>query len=100
MDTDGLLDLGFKGSSFTWNNRRVGKANIQERIDRGFINGSWRLLFLQVFVTHLLALNSDHRPLLLHTTPNQDSGPKPFKFESMWTRDPTTADVIANVWRC
>lgn len=54
--------------------------------------------FPQAFISHLLALNSDHKPLLLRTSPNLDSSPKPFKLESMWTRDPTATDVTAQVW--
>lgn len=38
INTGALLDMGFKGPNFTWNNRRAGKVNIQEHIDRGFIN--------------------------------------------------------------
>lgn len=94
----GLMDVGFKGSRYTWNNCRCGRANIQERINRGFINESWRLLFPHSSLTHLLAVNSDHRPILLNTTPPRESNPKPFRFESMWIRDPTAADVIAQAW--
>lgn len=65
----GLIDMGFKGAAYTWTNCRVGKANIQERIDRGFINDEWRILFPQAYPTHLLAINNDHRPLLLNTMP-------------------------------
>lgn len=40
-----MIDIGFKGAPYTKNNKRVGKANIQECINRGFINSDWRLLF-------------------------------------------------------
>lgn len=29
----GMIDLGFKGPTYTWKNRRAGHTNIQERID-------------------------------------------------------------------
>lgn len=36
VDRFELLDLGFQGHPYTWNNRRHGAANIQERLDRCF----------------------------------------------------------------
>lgn len=39
IDFNGLLDLEFIGSPFTWSNRRIGNANIRERLDRAFANG-------------------------------------------------------------
>lgn len=34
IDDTGMIDLGFQGYYFTWNNRRAGESNIQERRDR------------------------------------------------------------------
>ena len=34
VDDCDLVDLGFSGSCFTWNNRRDGVDSIQERLDR------------------------------------------------------------------
>lgn len=36
----GLIDFWFNGNPFTWNNRRFSSANIQARLDRGFMNAS------------------------------------------------------------
>lgn len=38
VDDFGLIDMGFTGHPYTWSKRRRGKANIQERLDRGFAN--------------------------------------------------------------
>lgn len=98
VNRNGLIDLGFDGNPYTWNNKRIGRANICERLDKGFANGQWRILFPNASVSHLLAFNSDHRPILLTTNPHPYSRPKPFRFEAMWVRDPTTAVVIENAW--
>ncbi|TXG67121.1 hypothetical protein EZV62_008396 [Acer yangbiense] len=37
-----LVDLGFLGPRLTWNNKREGKNNIQERLDMFLANESWR----------------------------------------------------------
>lgn len=45
MCEGGLIDLGFVDHQYTWSNKRVEAANIQERLDRGLANGEWKLLF-------------------------------------------------------
>lgn len=99
IDDSGLIDLGYKGAPFTWNNKRAGHSNIQERLDRGLINGDWRAAFPNAFLTHLTALQSDHRPLLLNFNPYNSHIPRPFRFETMWTRDPTVVAVIIKAWQ-
>ena len=42
IDDCDLFDLGWSGPSLTWNNRRVGQGNVQERIDRYFADNQWR----------------------------------------------------------
>lgn len=65
LDDHSLIDLGFDGFAFTWNNRRSGAANIQERLDRAFTNDTWRIHHPNATITHLPALYSDHKPFLL-----------------------------------
>lgn len=98
LDEHGLIDLGFEGHAFTWNNKRGGCANIQERLDRSVVNEEWRLMFPEAKITHLTALQSDHRLLLLHTNPPPPSLPKPFKFESMWIGHQDTTPIIEEAW--
>lgn len=69
MNDTELIDLGFSGKPFTWNNRRLDLENIQEPLGRGIANDQWPLLFPQASVSHLTALSSDHTPLLLHNNP-------------------------------
>lgn len=94
----GLVDLGYEGNPFTWNNKRAGAANIKERLDRSFANQCWVHLFPNAQVTHLPATVSDHNPVILSTKGNYDHLPKPFKFEAFWTRDPSSHQVVAEVW--
>ena len=65
LDSCKLIDLGFSGSSFTWTNKRFGKANIKERLDRLLCNQSWRHLFEEAIVTHLPRTHSDHHPIII-----------------------------------
>lgn len=90
--------MGFSGHAFTWNNRRSGHANIQERLDRSYVNATWKLNFAQSTVIHLPAIHSDHKPLLINTMPTSDSPPKPFCFEAMWINHPDTSLAIEEAW--
>lgn len=63
----GLIDLGFMGNRFTWNNGREGDAYVQQRLDRACATLEWRELFPQARVCHLKASYSDHIPILLTT---------------------------------
>lgn len=69
MEDHGLIDLRFEGHAYTWNNKRRGLANIQERLDRGIAKEEWRIRFPEAKISHLVALNSNHKPLLLQTNP-------------------------------
>jgi hypothetical protein len=36
-----LVDLGFQGANYTWNNNRDDEVNIQGRLDRALAMGTW-----------------------------------------------------------
>lgn len=66
MNYCNMLDLGFTGPLFTWNNERHGTGLIKERLDRVWGNANWKALFPDSSLFHLLRTHSDHCPLLLH----------------------------------
>ncbi|XP_059446389.1 uncharacterized protein LOC132177930 [Corylus avellana] len=93
-----LVDLGFFGNKFTWSNHRSGKANIQERLDRGLANQQWVHLFPNAVINHLPASQSDHCPILLSTEGSYQNIPKPFRFEAFWTHDKSSFSVVVEAW--
>lgn len=58
--------MGFKGSRYTWLNKRYKNSSqlIYERLDRFFANNNWIQKFADVQVHHLPCTHSDHCPLL------------------------------------
>ena len=82
-----LVDLGFIGYPYTWNNRRPGEANTKERLDRAVANEAWRLKFPATTVTHIISHALDHLPLILqnHEAPRRYARrERGFKFEEAW----------------
>ncbi|KAK3221474.1 hypothetical protein Dsin_008499, partial [Dipteronia sinensis] len=97
-----LVDLGFSGPSLTWNNKRDGRMNIQERLDRFLADNQWRDRFLDIRVDHLGFNVSDHRMILLvcSTVPQVHQGlSRAFRFEPFWLKDADFGRVIDAVWK-
>nr|XP_023924073.1 uncharacterized protein LOC112035482 [Quercus suber] len=62
-----LIDLGFRGYKFTWNNKRPGTANTRERLDQAVANKEWLDMFSASIVLHKFSHALDHMPLILQT---------------------------------
>lgn len=57
-----LMDVNFKGSPFTWWNRRIDNECIFKRLDSLFVNQELMGIFGGVDVEHLARTGSDHAP--------------------------------------
>jgi hypothetical protein len=99
VDKVGAIDLGFCRSQFTSSNKRVGLANIRERLDRGICNADWQCLFPKAGVRHLVAPTSDHNPILLDTYMERSFSKRPVRFEAIWTKDESSIEVVERAWQ-
>ncbi|KAL5800890.1 hypothetical protein ACOSQ3_032522 [Xanthoceras sorbifolium] len=97
-----FVDLGFSGPLFTWNNKRGGARNVQERLDRFFATSHWVNLFSGIKVEHLGFMFSDHRPIsarFVYGGPNiSGDRDRKFKFEPFWLKDEECYSVICSAW--
>jgi hypothetical protein len=95
-----LSDLGFRGSKFTWSNKRGSEDFVQERLDRALATEGWCEQFPAVEVNVLETRRSDHKPLWIRILPHQGSRGRPysFKFEACWNLDPECASIVKSVW--
>lgn len=101
LETCNLADLGFSGVPFTYDNKRIGNANVTVRLDRALASPAWRNLFDLPYVRHLTSPYSDH--VLVHVSSEiyVDRAVKPRlrQYEVMWECEPALQDVIASAWR-
>lgn len=65
VDLNGLIDVGFVGSLFTWSNNHRGDSFTKEWLDKVLINSMWLEGGFKVRVQGLVAHCSDHKHLLV-----------------------------------
>lgn len=95
-----LLDLGFKGSKFTWSNHRKSNGLLLEWLDRGLANHQWSSLYPHAHILHLPWTFSDHNPLHLQLDKNSPkSSPKLFKLETFWTSHLEFRSIVSNCYK-
>ncbi|CAM8981011.1 unnamed protein product [Rhodiola kirilowii] len=95
-----LSDIGFRGSQFTFSNKRKGLLETKARLDRVLANGTWRTTFPNAEVVHGVSGCSDHSPLIINWKPRKCrmSRLKLFRFEPMWLRHNGYAEMVKDVW--
>ncbi|KAK9942661.1 hypothetical protein M0R45_008314 [Rubus argutus] len=98
LDTNNLIDIGFKGQRFTWAKKAFGDVVLQERLDRSLINDDWLLAWPESCVTHLTRIGSDHCPLLFEHCPILEKRQRSFKFEAFWADDEECLPLIEENW--
>jgi hypothetical protein len=95
-----LVDLGFTGLPFTYDNGRGGEANVKVLLDRAVANTCWRDLFGDATFHHLVSSRSNHCPLLLEVRKENWERHKTriFRYETMWERLESLATEIKEAW--
>ncbi|KAL2526355.1 Uncharacterized protein Adt_11409 [Abeliophyllum distichum] len=89
----GLTDAGYSGSQYTWTNGKVWK-----RLDRVLINSAVGSSCSRFSVRHLNRSTSDHSPLLIQWSSDDDLGPRPFRFLNVWSRHHDFLSFVSQKW--
>lgn len=94
MMQNGLIDLGFKGSPYTWQR----PDGMKQRLDRFFVNLAWRDIFSKNTITHGILKESDHRPILVEAWSTSASVKGNFRFQNMWILHLNFLEEVQNNW--
>ncbi|XP_019251211.1 PREDICTED: uncharacterized protein LOC109230139 [Nicotiana attenuata] len=92
-----LVDLGFKGSKYTWSNKRYTNRQdlILEKLDTCIAIEDWIKSFPEASVTHLPRTHSNHCALLLSISSTQlNDQCRPFRVETMWCGHPDFQNIV------
>ncbi|XP_021766581.1 uncharacterized protein LOC110731038 [Chenopodium quinoa] len=96
----GLLEIEFSGPAHTWSRGKNIHTYTSARLDRAFCNGDWSLQFANAASKNLLAIGSDHCPVLI--APNGfapiSNVNKPFKFQAAWLTHENFRSFIEEKW--
>lgn len=100
IDKYGLIDLGYTGSDFTWDNGREMKHRIFKRLDRFLVNNEANLMWANASVRHLARFSSDHAPILLRLNPvtNLKTKRRPFRMEVAWFSHEDFIPLVQAAW--
>ena len=98
-----LVDLGYSGPKYTWNNRQEGDNNVKVRLDRAVANGQFMQLFDYWQVENIITSSSDHYVILLSFGSQPFSNQKKlfsqnFRYEAMWARAADYIEVVEKIW--
>jgi len=98
-----LIDLGFCGPKYTWNNRQQGDYNICVRLDRAVANGHFTQLFDDIQVENIITTSSDHFAVHLHISKHvqrrqSESSIGNFRYEAAWCRAPDYLETVEKSW--
>ncbi|RYR08900.1 hypothetical protein Ahy_B05g076767 [Arachis hypogaea] len=93
VDNNGLMDVDFKGSKYTWFSNPRNNFITRKILDRVFVNWKWLHIYQNVILKAAPAMSSDHCALILETQ-LQVRIKKEFRFEAFWTEHEECKEVI------
>lgn len=95
-----LVDLGFSGLPFTYDNKQKDRKNVRVRLDRAVADNRWRDIFSEARVVHKVSPCSDHNPLVLECIKEEANQVRRNfrRYEAFWERDASLPERVAAIW--
>ncbi|XP_075654720.1 uncharacterized protein LOC142624873 [Castanea sativa] len=100
LDECGFMDIGFKGSPFTWSKHYSSGVSIWEWLDLAVVSYDWFVRYPRTRVNHVDSTTSDHKLLCIeHAELDLLPKKKLFRFEEMWLGDKGCGETVEGVWQ-
>lgn len=97
---EGLIDLDFEGSKFTWMRGVNTESFKAARLDRALCNVEWRLRYPNATIKHLPMINFDHTALLISNCPSLvGEGVRRFRFNMAWATSKEFLRCVQLSWK-
>lgn len=93
-----LVDFQPQNGRFTWSNKRTGRHNIKERLDRILVQERIVTRFACVKSFIIQGYYSDHKPVTLKLDKGSNFGPLPFRYNRMWEEQEDFRLMVKDQW--
>lgn len=93
-----LVDIPPQNGRFTWSNKRTGKNNIKERLDRILVQQRIVVNFARIQSSIIQGFISDHKPVALNLIKRENLGPLPFKYNRAWDSSEVFRNLVRDTW--
>ncbi|KAL2902110.1 hypothetical protein RDABS01_027192 [Bienertia sinuspersici] len=93
-----VKEVHYTGIQFTWSNNQENEDQVQERLDKAYINEEWETLFPEAKVWNLPRILSNHGPIILETEAQHKKLKRPYKMEAWCLTLQDIQRKINQVW--
>eukprot|EP00253_Pinus_taeda_P025817 PITA_25817 len=98
IQTHKLIDTPPQNGKYIWSNKRTGKNNIKERLDRILAQDKILANFQRIQSSIIQGYFSDHKPVALRLDKGNYPGPIPFKYNKEWDSNEGFRELIKDQW--
>jgi len=98
MEQHNLIDIPPSNGKYNWSNKKVGKSNIKERLDRILIQENIAAMYISIKSKILHTIASDHKLVTIVMGKMGNQGPLPFRYSSIWDSNTEISELVKEAW--
>lgn len=98
VTTNNIKELHSSGWYYSWSNKGLGVGRVKSRIDRALGNNAWMGKYSDIHAKYMNPALSDHCPVILNCTVEEDKGGRPFRFLNYMADHNNFDSVVGACW--